>query len=370
MLHAAGSLHDLACVVHVHSTFSDGRATVPEIVAAARNSGADAVLLTDHDTLEARRRGLEGWHGEVLLLVGVEISPRGGHLLAFGLDEEIDHRGLSEAEIAAAVRRAGALGFPAHPFSTGLRMSRRIGRPHPWGALDGDDYTGIELWSLVTEAAEAWRGPREAVRFMRHPELACVGPPTVNLARWDRICTRRRCVAIGGLDAHQSGLRLGGRVLSPFPNRRFFRFLRTHVLCAEPPVGELVADRERVYSALREGRCYLGADLLGSPKGFEYWAEGPAGELVPMGGEAPAGEWTLRARLPLAAQLRLIRDGREVERLESATGLEHRVEAPGAWRLEALHERWGRERTWILSNPIYLRAGGGADASNRNMYQP
>ena len=72
--------------VHVPSTFSDGHATVEEMLADARAAGAGALLLTDHDSLEARRQGWEGWHDGVLLLVGHEISPRGGHLLAFGLE--------------------------------------------------------------------------------------------------------------------------------------------------------------------------------------------------------------------------------------------------------------------------------------------
>ncbi|MEA2400493.1 MAG: hypothetical protein QOK00_896, partial [Thermoleophilaceae bacterium] len=35
--------------------------------------------------------------------------------------------------------------------------------------------------------------------------------------------------------------------------------------------------------------------------------------------------------------------------------LETEVEAPGVYRVEALRRSHGRERTWILSNPIYLR---------------
>lgn len=80
-------LHDLSCAIHVHSTCSDGTATVPEIVEAARESGRDVVVLTDHDTMRARELGHEGWHGAVLLLVGEEVSPRprpagkmGGHV--------------------------------------------------------------------------------------------------------------------------------------------------------------------------------------------------------------------------------------------------------------------------------------------------
>jgi predicted metal-dependent phosphoesterase TrpH len=128
---------DLACVIHAHSTYSDGTGTVPEIADAARRAGVDAVLLTDHDTLEAKRRGEEGWHGPVLVCVGTEVSPlRENHYLAFGIDEPIDHRGLSAAEICAAVEAAGGFGFAAHPFSRGSERFKRAGTGTPWRDLD------------------------------------------------------------------------------------------------------------------------------------------------------------------------------------------------------------------------------------------
>ena len=113
-------MHDLACVVHLHSTYSDGTGTVKQISRAGRRAKVDVVLLTDHDTLEARRRGEEGWYGEVLLLAGVEVSPRRrNHLLAFGLDEPVDHEGLDADAICRAVVDAGGIGFAAHPWSQG-----------------------------------------------------------------------------------------------------------------------------------------------------------------------------------------------------------------------------------------------------------
>src|ERR1041384_3259262 len=108
---------DVSCVVHVHSTYSDGTASVPDLLAAARDAGADALLLTDHDTLGARRDGWEGMHNGVFLLAGIEISSKQGHYLAFGVDEELSHAGRTAVEIAAAVRAAGGIGFAAHPFS-------------------------------------------------------------------------------------------------------------------------------------------------------------------------------------------------------------------------------------------------------------
>ena len=177
---------DVSCVVHVHSTYSDGTATVPELLDAARDAGAEAVLLTDHDSLGARRDGWEGVHDGVFLLVGTEVSPRQGHYLAFGVMEEIAHAGRSAREIAAAVRAAGGIGIAAHPFSDGGHMlypplARRVVLPHAWPALDvADGCDGIELWSLTTDAAEAWRTPAQAWRWLRDPEAAvAVGRPPI-----------------------------------------------------------------------------------------------------------------------------------------------------------------------------------------------
>ena len=69
---------DVTCVIHAHSVHSDGTGTVEQIAAQAARADVDAVLLTDHDSLEARRRGAERYHGPVLVCVGEEVSPKAG----------------------------------------------------------------------------------------------------------------------------------------------------------------------------------------------------------------------------------------------------------------------------------------------------
>ena len=347
-------LHDLACVVHLHSLYSDGTGTVSEIAAAASRNSLDVVLLTDHDTLEAKHRGEEGWHGDVLVLVGEEVSPAGGdHYLAFGVDEHVDHTGLDSAGICAAVDAAGGFGFAAHPFSRGSQFLERA-KGMPFRDVDCAGLRGVELWSFVTDTGEELRGWGDAVRFIATPERFVAHPPERNLREWDRLCQARRVVAIGGLDAHQIGKRIAGRVpLRLMSYARSFRFLRTHVLCEELLSGDLDHDRAQVYAALREGRCYLAMDAVAPARGFAFWAEGSAGALV-MGNEGEAGEWVLRAQLPRPASLRLLRDGAEVASVRGAE-LSHSAEGPGVYRVEARLPAHGRERTWILSNPIYLR---------------
>ncbi len=114
----------------------------------------DVVLLTDHDTLAARESGEERHYGNVLVLVGEEVSPQGGnHYLAFGNRGVIDHDGLSPAAICEAVAADGGFGFAAHPFSRGSERFERA-RPMPWGDLETEQLQGIELWSFVNDNGE------------------------------------------------------------------------------------------------------------------------------------------------------------------------------------------------------------------------
>ena len=333
-------LTDLACVVHLHTTHSDGTGTVADVVRAGRRSGADVVLLTDHDTLAGKVD--EGWHDDVLLLVGEEVSPRRrDHTLVFGVDEPLDHSGRPIAEVV----RDAPLAFAAHPFSAGSHLFRRFeGMPHT--APFAESLTGIELWSFVTDTAEQADSIGEILRFIVRPRAAVRSPPAVNVIEWDRACTRRRVVAIAGLDAHQVGKRMFGRVpLRLMGYARSFRFLRTHVLCRDEPTGELEHDRAQVYDALGAGRCYLANDGLAPARGFAFW-----GDDVEMGAELSGAGGALHVAAPRPAELRLLRDGELVTSARRAS-LDHEARRSGVYRVEA---RLGG-RTWILSNPIYVR---------------
>jgi hypothetical protein len=351
------SLFDVSCVVHVHTTYSDGTATIDELLAAAAAVRADAVLVTDHDTLAARREGWEGVHDGVLLLVGTEVSPKDGHYLAFGVEHEIPHAGRSALEIAAAVRAAGGIGFAAHPFSRGGQMlvpalARRIVLPHGWPALsDERGYDGIELWSLTTDAAEGWRTPAEAWRWLRDPQAAvAAGPPGHHLQRWDELSANRRVPAIGGLDGHQPGIRVHGRVRSPLSHRLSFDLLRTHLLCEGPLIGAVDADRATVLAALGAGTAWLTCPFVAPAGGARLWVEREDGGTVPMGGEAPRGPAILHVRLPRVADMVALCDGAPIHAARDAA-LDVRIEGRGVYRVEARIDG----RLWLLSNPVHLR---------------
>jgi hypothetical protein len=336
---AMSEAYDLTCVIHVHSTHSDGTGTVAQIARAAKRAGIDVVLLTDHDTLAAKRSGEERWYDDVLVLVGEEVSPSDrDHFLAFGIDQEINRR-LSGPEICDAVAAAGGFGFAAHPFSRGSQRFKRpgiaFGRP--------DCLDGIELWSFLNDTGERVRGFRDLARMILTPQRAIGGPPEDNLREWDRLCQARRVVAIGGLDAHQFGIRVAGRVpLRLMGYKRAFEQLHTHVLVPAAPRGELEHDRALVYDALRQGRCYIANDKVADARGFTFSR---------MGEERPLEDgMALDASTPRTAHIRLLRDGQIVAEAH-ASELHHSIELHGAYRLEvSLHGR-----PWIYSNPVYVR---------------
>jgi len=50
-------IHEYRGVIHVHSTFSDGRAGIDKIMSEANRAEVDFLILTDHNGIEAKLRG-------------------------------------------------------------------------------------------------------------------------------------------------------------------------------------------------------------------------------------------------------------------------------------------------------------------------
>jgi hypothetical protein len=338
-------------VAHVHSVHSDGTATVAELRAAARAAGARVLLLTDHDTLGARDAGQDGWADGVLVVVGHEVSPRGGHLLVFGTEAVVAHAGRDDEGILDAVREAGGFGIAAHPFSAGAAMSTTIGRPHPWHAFEHPALAGVEVWSLTTDAAEGWRSPRAALRDLRHPLGAVLrGPPPGRLERWDALAARGPRGGLGGLDAHAPGLRLRGRVRSVMPHAHWMGLLQTVLHLEAPLGGGDAADTAAVLGALRAGAMTIAVPPLGDPLG----ARAAVSTAPRPGGEGPAAGARLEVDAPPGTTVRVVRDGAVALEADAAEG-PFALEAPGLHRIELRRAGPGGDAVpWLLPSPVRL----------------
>jgi predicted metal-dependent phosphoesterase TrpH len=79
---------------HIHSLYSDGLKTPPEIARDASRCGVDVILMSDHNVFPV---GFDGYYTfddkRVLLLTGEEIhdqtrEPQKNHLLVFGIHKD------------------------------------------------------------------------------------------------------------------------------------------------------------------------------------------------------------------------------------------------------------------------------------------
>jgi hypothetical protein len=105
--------------LHIHTIASDGTAGVTTILDhVVARGGLDVIAITDHERIDAAlaaRRIAADRGMPVEIVVGEEVSTRGGHLLALFIETRIrPYRSLRDT--IAAVHDAGGLAVPAHPL--------------------------------------------------------------------------------------------------------------------------------------------------------------------------------------------------------------------------------------------------------------
>ncbi len=104
--------------LHIHSTHSDGLATIPEIMEyVATKTDLKVIAITDHNTIEGAlfAKELEDVYG-IEVVVGEEMSTTEGHVLGLFLTEEIP-AGLTPLETVRRITDQGGIAIIPHPFS-------------------------------------------------------------------------------------------------------------------------------------------------------------------------------------------------------------------------------------------------------------
>lgn len=349
------SLHEAVGAVHLHSDFSDGSLPIPEIAEIASKKSLDFLMFSDHHTLEPKRRGMEGWYGRILVLIGYEIndSEERNHYLAFRLDEEVGE-GLEAAEYVRRVKEAGGFGVIAHPAEK--RDFSDAYPPYPWTAWHATGFDGIEIWNHMSEWVEGVTRRNFYWRVI-HPLSSIRYPAWETLERWDSLNRKRRVVGLGGIDVHGHRIRILGCIPKEiYPYKVQLRSILTHAFL-EKPIREWEGSpfeeaQEELFRALLAGRCCVVNHRMGDGRGFRFWVEQGGTERF-MGSRIRVKKaCRFRVRSPLEGDVRLLRDGKMIHRSVSE-GLEYTTELPGVYRVEIFRKRRG----WVYSNPIVLMEG-------------
>ena len=333
-------------VIHVHTSLSDGSAEPAAVIAAAQELGLEFLILTDHNHVDGK--GLEGYHGSLLVLVGTEISTNDGHVLGLGVRRPSFHFSGDGTDALDDVRHLGGSSFAAHPTSP-REDFRWQGweRPGKWGIelLNGD-----AAW----RSAGSWQLLRAAFDYTANPRLGLLGTlagVTPATDEWDDLLAERDVPGIAGPDAH-GAVRFGDWEL-PVPSYGpQLGLVLNHVSLDRPLSRDAEIDTAAVLGGLARGRSHVGVDALASAAGFFFRME-TADQSFHMGDTvAPAAglEAIASGRLPEGATLRLIKDGQVLA--ESVREIRCGVEAEGVYRVEVHLPQLAVP--WVISNPIYV----------------
>ncbi|MBS3983261.1 MAG: PHP domain-containing protein [Dethiobacter sp.] len=338
--------------IHVHSNYSDGNSTIPEIARAAKAAGLAYVIITDHNSLEGLPE--EGFIDDVLVLVGSEINNAKHHYLALGITAEIPPNDSDPQQVIDAVNRQNGLGFIAHPYEIGSPLV--FNNQHfCWSKWEISGFTGMEVWNWCSQWRDGVRNLLQGLYYAYlNPYGPISGPCPQSLARFDQISAQRRLVAIAGSDAHAWPIRRGIIRRTIFPYEFLFRTVNNCLLLESPLSGKLTEAKQQVYEALRFGRSFIVNCRAGNPAGVIFTAsdgqrEYAIGQVVPFTDNA-----SLQINCPheFSGRLRhrIIHNGKLLDEIPGCN-VSIKVTQPGTYRLEV----YIHKKPWIFTNPIYFQ---------------
>ena len=166
---------------HIHTLASDGVSDVESVLAAAVRRKLDAIAITDHERIDAAQAARDIATGRGLpveVIVGEEISTRGGHLVGLWLTRRIKPWQSLKRSIAL-VHEQGGLAIVAHPLP-----------PYPLSCASEN-----AIRRLMDEADPIY-----------HPDALEGFNPTVARLRWSRrvpaLAEELGIASVAGSDAH------------------------------------------------------------------------------------------------------------------------------------------------------------------------
>ncbi|NLB18268.1 MAG: hypothetical protein GX825_05970 [Syntrophomonadaceae bacterium] len=347
-------MHEYVGNIHMHSDFSDGAFSIPEIAQIGVRIGLDFLIITDHQTLAGLDQKMEGYYDGTLVLIGMEVNQYKNHYLGLNISTVIPDNDRHPQQVIDGVNQQQGIGVIAHPIEKGSKYYRD-GLTIPWTDWSVQGFQGIEIWNHLSHWRDGLTGLLPGLLLMLRPSLSLhKGPYREILDILDRYQLQGQLVfAYGGSDAHGMKIKLPMNRIETGSYEQGFRSINMHILTDQAVQGNLIYDRNLVYQALAKGNSWVGCDYYINSRGFRFFAQSPRGSWG-MGSTLPYhNDIILQVETPHSAQVRLMRNGKF--RVFSQ-GCKHKfyVSGPGVYRVEALHRRGWKWQPWIFSNPIWI----------------
>ena len=372
-------------ILHTHSLYShDCEVSFEEILGVLKATRIDFICLSDHPVRGRADFDLQwrGLHDGKLFIPGYEMKDG---IMPFGVTAGVVLSNQTDAAtLARQISENGGLLFYAHSEE-----------PRDWAR---PELVGMEIYNIHTDFKRSRNGlsalmPDLLINHRRYPDhvfRTLFHPPDDLLGRWDQLNRTRHLTGIAGNDCHQNvGFRAictsagtirvedtSPRTLREFklnwftrllarlcfgplrPNRTLFhvqfdpyersaRFVNTHVLAR-------ALTESAVLDALKEGRVFVGFDLLADSSGFRWLAATGTNRVVMGQAASLAPETRLQAASPLPCRFTVRKDGAVVDQQEGRA-LDWAPPGPGKYRVEADLKILGQWVPWVYANPIELR---------------
>ena len=367
---------------HSHSEFShDCEVPFTRIAEVMKETGCDFAFMSDHCVDGEADYGLQ-WRGikdGMLFVAGFEMNDG---FMPWGLppDTVLDC-GADPKDLAKQIDDLGGMLFFAH-----------CEEPRHW---ELPQLVGMEIYNIHTDFKDenfADLAPYILLSIAAYPDQAfrlLFDRQTDLLALWDELNLTRKIVGIAANDCHQNnGIRakytergtlliedtspdeIGEYGMNPFsrflirilfgkpepgkevfhfqldPYERMVRFVNTHLLAKE-------LTEEALLDALRQGRAFIGFDMIADSAGFIWLAQGGQEQAV-MGECIPyAAGIRLAAASPHRCRFTILCQGKTVYQ-EEGTEVTFKPDGPGKYRVEAELDILGEWTPWVYTNPIEL----------------
>ncbi len=101
--------------IHIHSCYSDGVNTPKEIVKQAKKIGLDGIAITDHDEIKGSIAASKYNSGDFIVIPGVEISAKEGHINCLGATPVMEQY-LPSEEVIERIHEGGGIAIAVHPY--------------------------------------------------------------------------------------------------------------------------------------------------------------------------------------------------------------------------------------------------------------